>query len=258
MESRWVEWVAGFPARMLEHLLPACCLLCGQASPQRLLCTGCDGDLPRILACCRQCGLPSGSPAALGATRLCADCLRHPPAWDKAIAALVYEYPVDHLVRNFKFHRDMACGQLLADELVRAVLLDTAQPRPEAVHPPGSQLPDLLIPVPLHYLRRCRRGFNQAEILATELQHALGIPLHRNLLRRIAHTPAQSGLERNARQQNLRNAFHCIGLRGQHVALVDDVLTTGATLQECSSVLKCAGAREVSVWVAARVPAPSQ
>jgi ComF family protein len=233
---------------LLEYVLPACCLLCGQASPQRLLCPGCDNDLPRIGDCCGQCALPGG----YGAARLCADCLRHQPAWDQAIAALVYEYPVDHLVRHFKFHKDMCCGQLLADELARAVALKFGQAEfiPE-------QKPDLLVPVPLHFLRRCRRGFNQAEVIATELQRVCGIPIQHKLLQRIAHTPAQSGLDRQARQKNLRDAFRCAPLQGTHVALVDDVLTTGATLQECARVLKRAGASRVSVWVAARVPAPS-
>lgn len=234
--------------RLLEYLLPACCLLCGAASPQQLLCAGCERDLPRIRECCKRCALP----ATLGAARLCADCLRHLPAWDQAIAALVFEYPVDHLVRHFKFHKDMTCGQLLAVELVRAVAQNFAMHG----HTP-DQKPDLLIPVPLHFLRRCWRGFNQAELLATQLQLATGIPIQRNLLRRISHTPAQSGLDRKARQRNLRDAFHCQPLLGVHVALIDDVLTTGATLQECSRVLKRAGARRVSVWVAARVPAPS-
>ena len=240
--------VLPFVKYLLEYLLPACCLLCGQACPQRLLCRGCERDLPRIQDCCKQCALPG----VFGAARLCADCLRHQPAWDLAIAALVYEYPVDHLVRHFKFHKDMCCGQLLADELARAVVLNFGRPE----FTPG-QKPDLLIPVPLHFLRRCRRGFNQAEVLAKELQRACGIPVRHKLLRRITHTPAQSGLDRQARQKNLQDAFHCLPLQGVHVALVDDVLTTGATLQECARVLKRAGASRVSVWVAARVPAPS-
>lgn len=233
---------------LLEYLLPACCLLCGAASPKQLLCAGCEQDLPRITESCKRCALP----ATLGAARLCAGCLRNQPAWDRAIAALVFEYPVDHLVRHFKFHKDMSCGQLLADELARSVsqILNAHALTPE-------EKPDLLIPVPLHFLRRCWRGFNQAELLATALQRSSGIPMQRNLLRRISHTPAQSGLDRKARQRNLRDAFQCPSLHGIHVALVDDVLTTGATLQECTKVLKRAGASRVSVWVAARVPAPS-
>ncbi len=255
-------------ARVLEHLLPASCILCGQRCPFRMLCEGCENDMPRITACCRQCGLPG----TLGAAQLCADCLRNPPPWNQAVAALVYEYPIDHLVRRFKFHNDLACGQLLAEELLRAVKLRLAQSEmdqgtlgqsgPEqgsliqGKQKAHSERPELLIPVPLHFFRRCKRGFNQAELIAAELQRGCGIPVQRHLLRRIHHTSAQSGLDRKTRQKNLRNAFLCKPLNGEHVALVDDVLTTGATLQECSRVIKQAGAGRISVWVAARVPSP--
>ncbi len=235
---------------LLHYLLPGCCLLCGQASGQQRVCDACALELPRIHDGCRQCSLPGNSAAGFGNAGLCAECSRRPPAWDHALAALVYEYPVDHLVRNFKFHKDLACGQLLAEELVRAVQTQPA--------PPHETLawPDLLVPVPLHFLRRCQRGFNQAELLATELHQACGIPLERRLLHRTRATPAQSGLDRKSRQRNLRGAFSCAPLAGQHIAIIDDVLTTGATVQECSRVLKQAGASQVSVWVAARVPAP--
>jgi len=256
--------IAGLKARVLELVLPACCIMCGQRCPDRMLCGGCEDDIPRITVCCRQCGLPG----AWGAAELCADCLRHPPPWNQAVAALVYEYPVDHLVRRFKFHNDLACGQLLAEELVYAVKYRQAlcalgqgeweqngleQSRLKT----SSEKPELLIPVPLHFLRRCKRGFNQAEFIASQLQRQCGIPVQRHLLRRINHTSAQSGLDRKTRQKNLRNAFRCKPLNGAHVALVDDVLTTGATLQECSRVIKKAGAGRISVWVAARVPAPA-
>jgi ComF family protein len=189
------------------------------------------------------------------------------------VAALVYEYPVDHLVRRFKFHNDLACGQMLADELVHAVKRkleqgrsDQNKPERNTVNPdtPGScsescsGRPEVLIPVPLHFFRRCKRGFNQAEMIAAELQQQCDIPMQRQLLRRINHTSAQSGLDRKTRQKNLRDAFRCKPLNGAHVALVDDVLTTGATLQECSRVIKKAGAGRISVWVAARVPAPAR
>jgi ComF family protein len=239
---------ANFLKHFLEKLLPACCLLCGQSCPHRLLCMACERDLPRIGQCCVQCALPG----QFGMVGLCADCLRHPPPWDRAVAALVYEYPMDHLARRFKFHRDMVSGQMLAEELVRAVKLRLSKP---AISQNGG-IPELLIPVPLHIWRRCKRGFNQAEVIATELHKQCGIPLRCNLLRRVKPTAAQSGLDRKTRLKNLRKAFHCVPLQGAHVALVDDVLTTGATLQECTHVLKRAGAREVSVWVAARVPAP--
>jgi ComF family protein len=162
---------------------------------------------------------------------------------------LSYEYPVDHLVRRFKFHRDLACGQLLAEELARAVITRISKP--------AGEQPDLVMPVPLHFLRRFRRGFNQAELLAGVVQQGCGIPLGRTHLRRVMNTRAQSGLDRKARRKNLQNAFSCKPIHSQHVALVDDVLTTGTTLQECASLIKQSGAQTVSVWVAARVPSPA-
>jgi ComF family protein len=243
-----VAW-ANFTARLLETLLPACCLLCGQACPQRLICLPCASDLPRIGAACCQCGLPG----TWGTARVCADCLCKPPRWDHAIAALVYEYPVDHLVQRFKFHKDLACGRLLAEELARAVKTRLAAATLEH----EKQRPDLLIPVPLHFRRRWKRGYNQAELIAIELQRSSGIPMQNNLLKRVRATAAQSGLDRKTRLKNLRDAFRCPSLKGLHVALIDDVLTTGSTLQECSRILKRSGARQVSVWVAARVPAPN-
>ena len=233
-----------FMARCLEGLLPACCILCGQRCPYRLLCKGCEGDMPRITECCCQCGLPG----QWGTAKLCVDCVLKPPAWDRAVAALVYEYPIDQLVQNFKFHRDTASGQLLAEELAEAVMAKAS----------AGDMADLITPVPLHFLRQFRRGFNQAELLARVIHKHCGIPVCGKLLQRRTYTAAQSGLSRKARRKNLRHAFHCSPVNARHVALVDDVLTTGTTLQECTRALKAAGAHRVSVWVAARVPAPGQ
>lgn len=171
----------------------------------------------------------------------CGRCLSRPPLWDQALAALAYEYPIDHIVRQFKFHRSLACGQLLADELADCVLKT------------GFMLPDILIPVPLHFSRRFWRGFNQAEFLARQLGSRLHVPVMVHKLQRIRRTSAQSGLDRKQRRTNLSGAFYCHRLGGTKIALVDDVLTTGTTLAECTRALKAAGAEHVAVWVAARV-----
>lgn len=173
---------------------------------------------------------------------LCGACLRRPPAWDEALAALVYEYPVDQLVQQFKFQRSLACGQLLADEMVLFV------------NQSGTVLPDVLIPVPLHFTRRFWRGFNQAEFLARRLGSRCKIPVLVNQLQRTKRTSAQSGLDRRARKKNIRGAFSCRQLANTRVALVDDVLTTGTTLAECALAVRAAGASNIAVWVAARVP----
>jgi ComF family protein len=173
---------------------------------------------------------------------LCGACLRRPPAWNEALAALVYEYPVDQLVQQFKFRRALACGQLLADEMARFV------------NQSGTALPDVLIPVPLHITRQFWRGFNQAEFLARRLGSRYKIPVLVNQLQRTRRTSAQSGLDRRARKKNIRGAFSCRQLAYARVALVDDVLTTGTTLAECARAVRAAGASNIAVWVAARVP----
>jgi len=231
----------------MDWLLPAHCLLCGLYSGcshsgslwsgSGRLCAACSDDLPRAGLACRRCALPS-SPSKL---LLCGGCLAHPPVWDEAVAALFYDYPVDRLVQRFKFQRNLASGQLLADELLQRV----RQLR--------ARLPQVLIPVPLHFARRFHRGFNQAEFLARQLGKQLGIPVRINGLRRIKSTPAQSGLERKARRKNLKGAFSCQDMTGLELALIDDVLTTGSTLGECAALMKDSGAARVSVWVAARV-----
>jgi len=201
--------------------------------------------------------------------KACGACLSHPPAWDNAVTGLLYEYPVDHLVRRFKFHRNFACGQLLADELVftlrRLDLRLPDLPLPDLPLPdlplpdlplPDLPLPDLLLPVPLHFTRRFQRGYNQAEFLARSVGKALGLPVRVDLLHRTRRTTAQSGLDRAERRKNVRGAFDCHNLAGARVALVDDVLTTGTTLEACARAARKAGASQVSIWVAARVPSP--
>lgn len=175
---------------------------------------------------------------------MCGACLGQHPAWDEAVAALLYEYPVDRMVQAFKFRRNLACGRVLAEELVLTVRQS------------GTVLPEAIIPVPLHFTRRFQRGFNQSEFLARQLGKRLRIPVIVDALRRCRRTSAQSGLDRKARRQNIRGAFSCGEIRHGKVALVDDVLTTGTTLTECARVVKQAGASEVTVWVTARVPEP--
>ena len=230
---------------LLEMLLPAHCILCGLRSHGGRLCGPCAEELPRLGQACRQCAVPIMHSGLM----LCGACLRHPPAWDSAIAALCYEYPVDQLVQRFKFHHNFACGQLLADELAGA-LQRSVEPGPE-------QLPtDFLLPVPLHFTRRFQRGFNQAELLARSVGAELHIPVRVDLLQRTRRTAAQSGLDRTERRKNIRGAFACRDLAGKRIALVDDVLTTGLTLEACARAVRKAGASHVSIWVAARVPGP--
>lgn len=236
----WLEWC-------MDTLLPRHCILCGYASGATNICAPCSDELPRIGICCRECSLPMSAKAP--ADEVCGHCRKHPVPWDSAIAALVYGFPVDQLVRRFKFSRQLACGQLLGKELTSAV-------SSRCIH-----RPDAVVPVPLHRARYFVRSFNQSELLARHAGKNLGIPVYPGLLRRRLRTRAHSGLDAASRRINIKGAFLCKMTGRQrddlrHVALVDDVLTTGATLSECTRTLKSSGVSQVSVWVAARAPEP--
>lgn len=228
----WRKWVDG----CLDALLPPCCLLCRGRGSATGLCADCRSGLPASEHDCPLCALPVPGPGTCGA------CLQTPPPWDRAAAALVYEFPVDVLVGLLKYHRQLAAGPALADAM--------------AAKPPRQDLDGaVLVPVPLHWTRQAVRGFNQSIELAGLVARSHGLRLSLNGLRRIRRTPAQAGLDAATRRRNLRRAFAWRGapLHGMHVVLVDDVMTTGSTAAACTSVLREAGAGPVDLWVAARV-----
>ncbi len=221
-------------------MLPSHCLLCGARGQGALsLCTACEAEAPRNTTCCTRCALPLGTPASL-----CGRCLRHAPPWDAAWVPFRYEWPLAQLESRFKFGGDLAAGRTLA------LLWLASQPSPEA-------LPEALVPVPLHRTRLRRRGYNQALELAKPLARHFAVPLLHDALRRTRATHAQTELTAVQRRRNVRGAFEArfSGTVPEHVAVLDDVFTTGATLAECVRVLKKAGAARVDVWALARAPA---
>ena len=205
------------------------------------LCADCAAELPRNTHCCQRCALPLPI-----STPLCGRCQRKAPPWDAAWAPFRYAWPLDRLETRFKFSRDLAAGRVLATMWQR-------EPQP-------PDLPQLILPVPLHHRRLRERGYNQSLELARPLVRALNIPCRHDLLQRVRHTDAQTGLDAVERRRNLRNAFV---LREReklpaHIAVLDDVFTTGTTLAECAQVLKRAGVARVDVWSLARAPIPGR
>ena len=228
----------GWWHKVLDLLLPACCVLCGMSSDSGGICHPCIVDLPWMGLHCDQCALPVAS----AQDKVCGQCLQNPPPFTRTVCPLQYRFPADRLVQSFKFNRQLVAGRVLSRLMCERVLRDE------------SHYPDVLIPVPLHRLRTIKRGFNQAYEIGRHISKVLDIPLQPVSLRRRRNTKAQSGLSRKQRRKNVRGAFYWHGWNraARHVALVDDVMTTGTTVTECARVLKRAGAKRVDVWVASR------
>lgn len=222
----------------LRRQLPGRCVFClGITDRERPWCKDCFVALPWNLPACPRCAEPlPGRPEA----RLCGRCLRHPPSFECSRVPLRYEQEVARLVQRFKFEASPRAGAVLL-ALLEAGLPETALAWPEA-----------LVPVPLHPRRARERGFDQGEWLARRLARRLELPLVRAQRRR--DTPTQRGLDRDERRRNLSGAFVIEAALPQRVVLVDDVMTTGATLGSLAVACRAAGAGEVEAWAIARTP----
>ena len=225
------------PSAGLGALFGQDCLLCAGASGESVVCGECALALPILATGCTRCAAPLSEPG------ICGECQRHPPAFDAALAAFEYRFPVDRLIHRFKFAGDLAVGRWLSLQLLERV---TAEPRP-----------DLIVVPPLTPGRLRSRGFNQALEIGKVVGRRLGVRFAIGALAKTRDTAPQPGLGRRERRANLRRAFRCDrAFSGEHVALVDDVMTTGATADALARVLRAAGAGSVSVWTVARTPDP--
>lgn len=225
----------------VQHfVLPPRCLLCGDRGSDGIdLCADCAAELPRNHACCARCALPLETSA-----QLCGQCQRHAPPWDGAWSPFRYGWPLDRLESTYKFGANLAAGRVLST-------LWRREPCP-------LEPPHCLVAVPLHPGRLRKRGYNQALELARPLARAFGVALRHDVMRRLRPTQAQTELDAVRRRRNVRGAF---ALRPHvalpdHVAILDDVMTTGATLAECTRVLRRAGVQRIDVWALARAPSP--
>lgn len=223
---------------LLDSLRPTPqCLFCALPAPGTGIdiCHYCLARLPFNFHACRYCAAPLAV-----AGDICGRCLVSPPLFTRTLAPFHYAPPIDRLISRLKYR-----GKLQGARILGALLAEFVRGR--------SELPELIIPMPLHPRRLRKRGFNQATELARVTGRALGVPLERHCCRRTRATGQQTQLARRERQANVRGAFSMQrSLPVKHVAIVDDVMTTGSTAAELARVLLASGTERVDLWVAAR------
>lgn len=216
-------------------LFPQPCILCNAANGNELgLCPDCLSDLPfHQDEYCPQCGLPSTN------NFICGACIASPPDFDATRSIFRYEYPISQLVQHYKYAQQLHLGNLFAKLLQQKLS--------------AHKLPDLIIPMPLHPKRLTERGFNQSLEVAKILGKALNIPVDYTTCLRTKYSPPQASLPLKLRATNIKGAFACTkSLNGLRVALIDDVMTTGASLNALTKAVKTKGASHVECWVIAR------
>ena len=229
LQHHIIDFIAGFFA-------PGVCLACAcELSDSGSLCPGCEQQLARISNPCLHCAEPN--PAG---GDICPRCLLNPPRWQKMIAPYCYEGLVREYLLQLKYNEAMHLANSLCRYCNDAFSFQ-------------SPAPEVLIPVPLYRERLFKRGFNQADEIARCWSHRLGIKIDRTAVTRNRHTPSQSGLNANQRTVNLRNAFaYAPRHQYRHVAIIDDIVTTGSTVQEITRLLHQQGVEYVEVWALAR------
>ncbi|WP_235971241.1 double zinc ribbon domain-containing protein [Azohydromonas caseinilytica] len=225
-------------------MLPSQCAVCRSWDAGRL-CRRCRERFIAQAARCPGCALPLAGPNAS-----CGECLRQPLPFERCITALDYAWPWSHVIAALKFHDGLDLASALSALLLQALQREAPPPV------------DLLLPLPLGPQRLRERGYNQSWELARRVAPPLGVTADARLLLRLFDTPRQSGLARDERGINVRGAFgiapgRASALRGRRVALLDDVMTTGATAAEAARTLLDAGATAVQLWVLARTPRPA-
>lgn len=219
---------------LLESALPASCLLCHEGTGGPILCGGCTADLPRLPhAHCPVCAAPTPGSA------VCGRCLKTPPHFEATYAVWQYDFPLDKLIQAYKYGHQLALAPFLGQALLSAL--------------PAAAPWQRIIPLPLSEQRLRERGYNQSLELAKPLAGQLQILLDSQTCHRPQHTRPQAELPLAGRAKNIRNAFACSAdLAGQCLLVIDDVMTTGASLNECARTLKLHGAARVDVAVLAR------
>ncbi|WP_230342373.1 ComF family protein [Methylobacillus arboreus] len=219
----------------MELLFPQSCLLCSSWQAGSLgICGNCLHDMPWHLSnTCPQCALPSPG------GHLCGHCIQAPPAFDTTRSLFQYQFPLSALLQQYKYRQLLTLAHSLGNLL--------------AEHVRQQSFADCIIPMPLHKQRLQQRGFNQSVEIAKVVSKQLHIPLNLQACARIKPTPPQASLPYKQRIKNMHGAFDCnTSLQGMKVVLLDDVMTTGASLNALAKTVKAAGASHVECWVIAR------
>ena len=219
---------------LYRKLFPIPCLLCGLPAHKAPLCQPCIGELPWLETACPRCAMP------LESAQICGHCLHSPPIQQHSFSLLRYQAAVPRCITRFKFHQQLQFAEFFAGHMAKQLLQ-------------RQDLPACLIPIPLHPRRLRSRGFNQSLEVATRLGQKLGICCRPELLQRIRNTPSQSQLHYRQRKRNIRGAFApTAAALPSHVALLDDVMTTGQTVAEAARILQGGGVQIIEVWTIAR------
>jgi ComF family protein len=216
--------------------LPSICTLCNQFHKGQLaVCNACIDLLPRLETVCHYCAYPLPKTNYL----VCGNCIKKPPYFDRASITYSFEEPIRSLLHHFKYHNGLYLASFFSHLIMRSVIA-------------SNKRPQCLIPVPMHPHRIKQRGFNQAAILTKILAQTLQLPYHLTYCQKIINTAPQASLDQKQRHKNLRQVFKAKTLPYQHVALIDDLLTTGSTANELALTLKKTGVQKIEVWCCAR------
>jgi len=229
-------------AKICQQALPQSCAFCAAPCGNLQVCAACCESLPRIECACATCALPAHGRVVCGA------CLARPPPFAAAFAAFAYAFPLDRMLHAFKYGGRLSHADFLAEALSERIMR----------RPADTPWPEVLVALPLAPSRQRSRGFDQAAEIARRVARITGVPMITGL-RRTRDTPAQAALPWQERAKNVRGAFAAEpSLGGRRIAIVDDVMTTGATLASAASAVLRAGALGVEVWAVARTLPPAQ
>jgi ComF family protein len=228
------DYFLNIRAEFMQALPAQPCVLCGRMSHDGHWCAACDASLPYLIVPhCPVCALPTPT------SEVCGHCLKQPPFFKRTTALFGYSYPLDKLIQDMKYGKQLTLAHAFAKKLAQRI--------------DKNDLPDYVVAMPLHPAKLRERGFNQSMLIAATVARELKLRLLISACRRVRDTPPQSAMPWKERKKNVRNAFCCeVDLTGKRIALVDDVLTTGASLNALAESALNRGAREIAAWVIAR------